>query len=127
MEVELAEEELEATENGLQKPPFGTHAPWMFPHKGQHPVLYSSMALSSAEFLPTQTPLGTSLSQGYVKVASLRDGRELRLALPPVFLEVPFLRLVLPLLIVQFRVVSFLEKEREAGSDTTVTKLCKRN
>ena len=99
MEVELVEEELEATENGLRKPPFNTHAPWMFPHKGQHPVLCSSMALSSAEFLPTQTPLETSLSQGYVGVASLRGERELRLALPPVFLEVPFLLLVLPLLL----------------------------
>ena len=99
MEVELAEEELEAAENGLQKPPFDIHALWMYPHKGRHPVLCSSMALSSTEFLPTQTPLETSLSQGYVRVASLRGERELRLALPPVFLEVRFLLLVLPLLL----------------------------
>ena len=103
VEVELAEEELEAAEDGLQKPPFDTHAPWMFPHKGRHPVLCSSMALSSAEFLPTQTPLETSLSQGYVRVASLQGERKLRLALPPVFSVLPFLLLILPLLLCSFK------------------------
>ena len=125
-EEEPMEVEQVAHGESLQRLPAGTSVPWMSRHKGRHPVPCSLMALSTARFLPTRKPSAPSLLQGSKVAASPPDVKELRLTPPLVSEEMPLLLLDLSSLNSSELPLSYIE-EREADSDTTVTKLRKRN
>ena len=125
-EEEPVEVERAALGESLQRLSAGTCVPWMSRPKGRHPILCSLMASSTAGFLPTQKPSAPSLLQGSEAAASPPDVKELRLAPPLVSEVVPLLLLDLSSLKSSELPLSYIE-EREAGSDTTVTKSHKRN